>query len=270
MKTTEKAKEQLMKVIESFKSGDIGKFIALSYFPFPNIPCSKWSLRNRLIMNLAGTYDARGFQQWQQINRRVKKGAKALYILGPVTKKIKVVDQLTQEEKDSFVIVGFKSIPVFAVEDTEGNTLDYELPVVPELPLLDVAKRFGLEVRAGFFNGSVFGYYSPQKALIHLNTKEEIVFFHELAHAVHDRITDISKLPKWKSEVVAELTATVLALMCGLKWETISGQAYGYIESYAKTSKKSALDACLEVVDDIEKILDLIYGTEGKAIKKIA
>jgi hypothetical protein len=261
IKQAEKAKEQLTKVIESFQNGDIGKFIALSYFPFPNIPCSKWSLKNRLIMNMYGTSDARGFQQWQQINRKVKKGSKAFYILGPVTKKTTQIDEVTQEEKDSFILIGFKYIPVFAIESTEGDSLDYEPPHVPELPLFDVAKQFDLEVKAGFFNGSTFGYYSSSKNLIQLNTKDEIVFFHELAHAAHDRVTpNMSKLPKWKREVVAELSAVVLGLMCGLKWDEISGQAYDYIESYAKANQKSAVNACLEVIDDIEKILNLIFA----------
>ena len=39
-----KAKEELKKVIELFQNGEIGEYIALSYFPIPNIPCSKWSL----------------------------------------------------------------------------------------------------------------------------------------------------------------------------------------------------------------------------------
>jgi hypothetical protein len=47
-----KAKEELKKVIELFQKGEIGEYIALSYFPIPNIPCSKWSLKNRLIMNI--------------------------------------------------------------------------------------------------------------------------------------------------------------------------------------------------------------------------
>ncbi len=36
------------------------------------------------------TEDARGFRQWEKVGRRVKKGAKAFYILAPVRKKVPV------------------------------------------------------------------------------------------------------------------------------------------------------------------------------------
>jgi len=268
MKQT-KAQEELKKVIELFQKGEIGEYIAHSYFPIPNIPCSKWSLKNRIIMSINGTSDARGFVQWKQIGRKVKKGSKAFYILGPVKRKIKTVDERTDEEKESSMVVGFTSIPVFKVEDTEGDSLDYEVPDLPDFPLLDVAYKFGLEVKTGFFTGAVFGYYSSKRKLIQLNTKEEIVFFHELAHAAHDRIYNLRSLPKWYKEVVAELTAVVLGRMYGLTWEKISGLSYTYIESYARKAKKSPVKACLEVIDDIEKILNLIFETE-EALKKVA
>jgi hypothetical protein len=216
----------------------------------------------------SATFDARGFQQWKQVGRKVKKGSKAFYILGPVKRKIKVTDDGTEEEKESCLVVGFTSIAVFRVEDTEGDSLNYDIPDVPDFPLLDVAHRFGLEVKSGFFTGSSLGYYSPERKLIQLNTKEEIVFFHELAHAAHDRIVDIRTLPQWHREVVAELGAVVLGRMCGLKWEKISGQAYSYIESHAQKAEKSPVTACLEVIDHIEKILNLIFETE--AVKKVA
>ena len=61
------------------------------------------ALRNRLLMMLAGTEDARGFRQWEKVGRMVKKGAKAFYILAP--RIIKVKDEETEEEKH--VLAGF-------------------------------------------------------------------------------------------------------------------------------------------------------------------
>ncbi len=54
-----------------------------------DIPCRKWSWNNQLITALAGHGDARGFRQWQQVDRHVRKGEKSFTILSPVTKKIK-------------------------------------------------------------------------------------------------------------------------------------------------------------------------------------
>src|SRR5690349_12380838 len=59
-------------------------------------PCRRWSWNNQLIAALRGTADARGFRQWQQVGRQVKKGEKAFYILAPLVKK--KTDEETGEE----------------------------------------------------------------------------------------------------------------------------------------------------------------------------
>ena len=41
------------------------------------VPCRSWSWRNRLIVALHKTSDARGFRQWEQVGRQVMKGQKA-------------------------------------------------------------------------------------------------------------------------------------------------------------------------------------------------
>src|SRR3989337_2329397 len=46
-------------------------------------PMAEWSLGNQLLALVHGTNDARGFKQWHEVDRQVKKGARALYILGP-------------------------------------------------------------------------------------------------------------------------------------------------------------------------------------------
>lgn len=68
------------KVVELFDSGDIPKAIAVSTYPPYDMPCVKWSLMNRMIMWASGTIDARGFKQWKEVGRSVKKGSKAIYI----------------------------------------------------------------------------------------------------------------------------------------------------------------------------------------------
>jgi hypothetical protein len=53
------------------------------------------------------------------VNRYVKKGAKAFYILVPCIYKKEADD----EEKE--FLAGFKCSPIFRYEDTEGEELDY-------------------------------------------------------------------------------------------------------------------------------------------------
>jgi len=43
------------------------------------LPSSKWSLGNRILMILVGTDDARGFRQWKEVGRHVIKEANKFY-----------------------------------------------------------------------------------------------------------------------------------------------------------------------------------------------
>jgi len=52
-----------------------------------------------------------------------------------------------------------------------------------------VAAAWGISVKAIPGNYKYYGYYSGGRDLIALASPEECVFFHELSHAAHDRIT---------------------------------------------------------------------------------
>lgn len=243
----------LREIIENFRTGDIPEAIALSMFPIPNIPAAKWSLLNRTLMFLAGTEDARGLKQWNVVGRRVKRGAKAFRIFAP--RLMKVMKEETQEEK--IVLTGFLLIPVFRVQDTEGEPLDYEAIQVPEFPLLEVAQAWGISVKAIPGNYRYYGYFSPSQGEIALASPEECVFFHELAHAAHNRIVSLKPRQDWKQEIVAELSAAVLCRLVGKRGENL-GQHYRFIEKYAAQARKAVPQACLEVFSKVEKVLGLI------------
>ena len=139
-----KAKACLQEIVQLFKSGNVPKALAMVTIPpQAGIPSAKWSWSNRLLQFMTDTSDARGFRQWQQAGRQVKKGSKAFHILGPKTRKVTDTDN-TGRDTEKIVVVGFFTIPVFRVEDTDSEPLPYE-PASPP-PLVDVAHRFGLQV----------------------------------------------------------------------------------------------------------------------------
>lgn len=218
-----KIKLVLNSILEKFKSGDIPEAIALASYPIPDIPSSTWSFLNRTLMFLAGTGDARGFRQWQQTNRQVKKGSKALHIPVPCFKK--QVDKETGKEAE--MLRFFKLTPVFKYEDTKGEALDYQLPEMPDLPLLDRAKEWNISVKCIPGNYRYRGYYSPSTKEIALATPEEKTFFHELAHASHERLK--GKLKHGQDplqEIVAELSAQALCKLVGKKTDDTSGNSH--------------------------------------------
>ena len=69
----EKITSTLHNIIQLFEAGNVPEAIAIATFPRFDVPSSAWSLANRLLMMIAGTSDARGWQQWQMAGRYIKK-----------------------------------------------------------------------------------------------------------------------------------------------------------------------------------------------------
>ena len=253
-----KVKQVLDGLLEKFKTGDVPQAVAYSIFPATNeIPSAKWSFLNRTIMFISGTGDARGFRQWQQVNRYVKKGAKAFYILVPCIYK----KQADDEEK--LILGGFKPAPVFRLEDTDGEPLDYQLLKPPDLPLMERAREWGIAVKAIGGHFKYYGYYSGGRKEIGLATQEEKVFFHELAHAGHEKVKGTLKPGQDPlQEIVAELSAQALCHLAGKQANNTLGNSYQYIERYAQKINLSPYAACLKVMSETEKVLTLILKGE--------
>ena len=270
MTVTDKARGALGCLLEMFRTGDLPAAVAhttLTRRADDVRPSDKWSLGNRLLMLAVGTEDARGFNQWQEVGRRVKKGAKAIYILAPVTKKKLVrrteTDPETGEtrviEEERTVITGFRGVPVFRYEDTEGEPLpeaDYDPPEPP--PLFDVAWKFVGSVQYRPFVGAYYGYFNPAKREIVLNAHDASVFFHELAHAVHHTIKPggLKGGQHADQEIVAEVVAATLCEMYGFKGYIWHG--WQYVKAYAGQDGQQALKAVMGVLSDVEKVLAVI------------
>lgn len=243
-----KVNEVLNGIIERFKNGDIPEAISYAVFPIPDIPAAQWSLLNRTLIFIAGTYDARGFRQWNEIGRYVKKGAKAIHILAPRIKK---------SEDEESILTGFLAVPVFRYQDTGGEPIPEYRPELPKLPFIEVAQEWGVSVNAIPGNYQYYGFYSSERKEIAVATKEESVFFHELCHAAHDKIKPIKPGQDPIQEIVAELGAVVLCAMVG-KVSKYLGNNYRYIERYAQKLSLSPLSACLKVFSEVEQIINLI------------
>ena len=231
------------------------------------MPSGRWTLSNRL-MAFAQTFetDCRGFRQWEGVNRRVKKGARAAYILRPIVIKKKE----DGSEKEREVVVGFGCVPVFPLSQTEGDSLPGLVPKEPPA-LREVAECFGVQVDYQAFGGMYYGFFQKKGNQIVLCTHDEQVFFHELAHAAHNRILNgnLKGGQDAKQEIVAELSACVLARLYGKKAD--EGNTYSYIKSYADELEKNLGDVILSILSDVEKVLALIIETsENKLLESAA
>ena len=261
---TKLIRDTLAYIIDLFEFGDVPEAIKMATFPPYEKPSNYWSLANRILMMLHDTDDARTFKQWQKCERKVEKGQKAFHIFAP--RKVKIKDKDGNGEKiEKYILTGFLLIPVFRLEQTDGKSIHSETLSLPELPLIEKANEWNIDVSTVAFDNDFYGCYlfskgDESKEKIRLATSNETVFFHELAHASHQRVLGrkLKNKQDCEQEIVAELSAQVLSQIVGTQLESTLGNSYQYVKSYASKMNKDIGVACLSVLSQIEKVLNLI------------
>jgi hypothetical protein len=111
------------------------------------------------------------------------------------------------------------------------------------------------------------GSYAPTKKEIALASPEEATFFHELAHAGHEKVK--GKLKNGQDpfqEIVAELSEKELCHIVGKQTNDTTGNSFQYIEKYAQKVNMTPHTACLQVLAETEKVINLIL--KGSEIDK--
>ncbi len=264
MATPTKALEELGRIISLFSSQELPQMCAQALIKSVG-PSRSWSLGNKIVMLLHGTSDARGYRQWQEEGRQVRKGAHALYILAPSIRKKKVKNEKTGEDEEVEFPAGFVGIPVFRYEDTEGKPIpEYQPKTLP--PLLDVAAKWQVKVEYGPTVRGEGGSYNLATNVIKLCQEDPDTFFHELAHKAHSTFEALKPVQDPEQETVAQLSACVLAKLYGYDATSFS---WNYIASYAKEKTPEAVGRlCMRVLSKVERVITLILETHEK--KEIA
>jgi hypothetical protein len=273
----DRVKKELNRLVELFKTKDLPDICSKAFISNGNKPSAKWSFSNKIIMLANETMDARGFRQWEQVQRYVKKGTHAFYILAPRIVKVKEIDKDTQKETIKEILNGWLGVPVFKYEDTEGKALPEIEP--KELPaLFDIAQKIGIKVQYSEYDGSRrLGFFSPLEKKIVLYTQETSTFYHELTHAIQEYLEGLQKGNKdteeYKlNEIIAELTGATIANLYGAK---VDNSAYNYIKYYAAMLEQYGTDndkvyrAIMRVLGKVEKILNFVFSQEVKPAMEV-
>ncbi len=255
-----KAMEQLSKALERGHSETLREYLAaMARF-------HRYSLHNVLMIASQRPDATRvaGFQTWRQLGRYVKKGAKGIVILAPISvKKQNAEDNSTEETEKT--AVGFRAVYVFDVADTDGQPLP-ELGSAqgdPEgyterLKHLIALRRIQLEYSDAIYPAQ--GQCSPGKIVLlpgQSAAEEFATLAHETAHAILHLQERCAETTKRVRETEAEAVAFVVCEAIGVKAQNSAD----YIHLYS--GDKETLAESLEHVQCASaEILAAITSTD--------
>jgi len=267
MKLYGKAEAVAQRILEAFEQGTVPKALAYMFIHREvECPTASWSWRNRLLVALNGTYDARGYRQWQEVGRQVKKGEKACHILAPKVIKAKEDDEARSIRAGDSIVTGFVAVPVFGLTQTEGEPLPHEhqdTAFIDSLPLVEVARAWGLDI--SLYNNAreveKAGFYRRGRRIA-LGVTNLATWTHELVHAGDHRLEMNSQKPgSMDNEVVAELGGAVLLECLGYEIESDRGGAYAYIRKVCEEEKQNPISVCSALLDRVCACVAFILET---------
>ena len=209
-----------------------------------------------------------GYKGWQKLGRQVRKGERGIRILAPC--RIKAADD---DGGDAFRVVGFRSVAVFDVAQTDGEPLpelEYR-PLAGDAPtelveLLDkVAANAGLRVeyRTPEVAGA-HGFLRRSESLIVVDPDQAPamrakVLAHELGHYFDPVLASDPQLyggHRGDCEAVAEAVAYVVAAHFGLD---AGPAAVGYVASWTDGNA----DRVRDLAERIDTAAAAILGRNG-------
>lgn len=174
-----------------------------------------------------------GFNAWKKLDRAVRKGEKAIWILAPMVYKKDDAEAGTEERQ----VRGFKAVPVFDIAQTDGEPLPEvcsrlhgDAPAGYD-QLVEVAHSIGYTVEEDYLPGETNGDCTYDKKRIRVEARNDAVqqlktLAHELAHAMlHEGFAN---------RALAELEAESVAyVVCAALGVDSSDYSFGYVAGWS-------------------------------------
>lgn len=215
-----------------------------------------------------------GYKAWQnKFKRNVKKGAKAIYILAPMPRTIKKVNEETGEEEEH-KYNAYRAVAVFDVSQTDGE----ELPTLKKAQaltgevsefscMMDALKSMSsVPVKMADDCDGANGYCSPTEIVIldNMSEKQTIkTMIHELAHHLLGHASG-SKEDRTTKEVQAESVAYIVSQYFGLDTEEYS---FPYITGWASEKDTKTLG---RILASVQKVADKIINGCEKSFEAVS
>jgi len=209
-----------------------------------------------------------GFHTWRELDRHVMKGQKGIPIMAPMigNKRQKDEQPTKQSDKPAPVLVGFRTVYVFDIAQTEGKELPAPATVSGEVGtfrdrLFKFVAQQGIEIEYNERIAPALGIsYGGKIALLPGQAKAEefSTLAHELAHEMLHRTERRSLTTKRIRETEAEAVAFIIGRAVGLNTGTASAD---YISLYDGNAE--LLTESLAVIQQASAaILDALFAEE--------
>ena len=247
------------------------------------------------VRGFEATY-VRGYKQWEAIDRTVKAGEKAMYVLAPMLAHRCMVKECGSRakwfkdgkyyicEKDSNhkvgkFLTGFKDVPVFDISQTEGEDIpqitlkDKCENAKPEIwdALVSLAESHDFKVIIGNAKGAE-GYCSHDKKEIVISSNADFgyqvkILAHEVGHLLmHKDIKDYHQ-QRARYETEAEGVAWVVCEALGVH-SAEDNYSFGYIATWGKDNTKQLVKQSLQTITKTSQtILDYVETRVDDLVK---
>jgi hypothetical protein len=190
------------------------------------------------------------YKRWGKVNRHVKYGQRALYILAPI---------FYDEEQDDGTVerkMWFKKVPVFDLSQTEGEKFEIDyVKYDGDISFKDIVARTSIPVIES--NKELTRGYTDGKEIwvsVHISDAQKIcVLFHEMAHYYLHFDSDRNELTSATKELEAESISYMVSSMLGIQ----NDESAAYIRSWAGTNSPDLIkNKGSKLIRTAQKIID--------------
>jgi hypothetical protein len=241
-----------------------------------------YSFRNSILIRRQYPEATRvaGYRAWQDLDRQVQSGEQAIWIRAPIRTRVCPscgdsvqrhgdCDEEMPTEEWPQTVVGFRSVAVFDISQTEGEPLpELEREAHGEADWLleilhQIADDWGIQVRLihelEWSHGSAWGVYGTADARIDLRNRENTAdlvrtFLHELAHArLHPEMPIDSK-----QAAAFELDAEATAAIVGRHFRLDTSGSKWYLSAWGHDEDVSVADRCRQIAHTARELIEQI------------
>lgn len=240
----------------------------------------QYSMRNQLLILQQNPYATQvaGYGAWQAAGRQVRRGEKAIFVLGPLTRVLTDVDgqpQLDANGTPRRGVYGFKPLPVFDISQTDGPPLPDPGSVGPsilsgqgpegmweELTGFIESRGFTVGLASDLSGAEGVTRFGPREVLIlddHPPAHAASVLAHEAGHVVlHQPDPGRGLSCRGLVEVEAESFAFVVAAEHGLD---SAASSFSYLAGWATAAAREQDSAPEDVIVRVaERVHHAVMG----------